>query len=201
MPSSPEEHAPESSGEHARRSPEEHARLLTFYRDRVDAYPEVDDEYGQRWRTWCRSLLAHGGSLVVPPLGPEADLEKLLTSGAPIDLPVRAVPGEPSKCHHNVAVLWLDGTVASIGTGYALSEDGLWRQHSWGLTAVGELVETTAERRAYVGVALPTRAPSMQFAGSNAQGHLMTVLRRRDARAVELAVMIRELAGVAAPQS
>jgi hypothetical protein len=40
---------------------------------------------------------------------------------------------EDSRCHENVARLWTDkrwGLVA-IGTGYALSEDGLWRRHSW----------------------------------------------------------------------
>lgn len=94
-------------------------------------------------------------------------------------------------------MLWIDGEIASIGTGYALSDDGLWRQHSWGLEADGVVVETTFERRSYVGIVLPARAPSMQFAGSNASDHLRAVLKQRGPRAKELVGMIRELAAVA----
>jgi hypothetical protein len=111
-------------------------------------------------------------------------------------LQVLLLPGEPGDCHRNVATCWIDGTFESIGTGYALSDDQLWRQHSWGLTSGGELVETTDPRRAYVGVTLPTGAASMQFAGSNAQDHLKTVVQQRGTRAAELVSMIRELAGL-----
>jgi len=169
-------------------------RLLPLYRARVDAYTDVDARYSERWRTWCRTLLSFGGSLVVPPRDPETDLEALLAEGSVMNQPVQEQPGEPGECHRNVAVCWIDGTVESIGTGYALSDDQLWRQHSWGLTSGGELVETTDHRRAYVGVKLPARAASMQFAGSNAQEHLMTVLQQRGPRAAELISLIRELA-------
>ncbi|MEU5907089.1 hypothetical protein [Micromonospora sp. NPDC047527] len=74
------------------------------------------------------------------------------------------------------------------------ADDELWRQHSWGADPDGTLVETTDERRAYVGIVLPARAPSIQFAGRNAQEHLKTVLRLRGPRAAELINMIRELA-------
>jgi hypothetical protein len=122
------------------------------------------------------------------------DLEVLLAGGSASDSHIRHVPGDLGECHRNVAVLWFDGVIESIGTGYALSDDGLWRQHSWGLASDGALVETTDERRAYVGVVLAGRAPSMQFAGSNAQEHLKVVLRQRRPRAAELIAMIRELA-------
>ncbi|GIE85794.1 hypothetical protein [Actinoplanes regularis] len=173
---------------------EERERLLAFYRNRVDSYVGVGPQYRQSWRGWCRTLLSFGGSLVVPPGGPETDLEALLNAGSPVAGRARRMAGEPGECHRNVAVLWIDGAVESIGTGYALSDDDLWRQHSWGLTANGDVVETTDDRRIYVGITLPARAASMQFAGSNAQEHLKTVLRRRDSRAVELIGMIRELA-------
>ena len=44
-----------------------------------------------------------------------------------------------------------------IATGYALSEDGLWRQHSWvvqPMTRTVKVWETTVERVAYFGVVL-----------------------------------------------
>ena len=71
----------------------------------------------------------------------------------------RLFPGEgaelrfmaPSQCHRNAAKLWYDSeSVIRIASGYALSEDGIWRQHSWGID--GErIVETTAERSLYFG--------------------------------------------------
>lgn len=40
--------------------------------------------------------------------------------------------GQPSQCHANSAYLWdANRGHCSIATGYALSEDGLWRCHSW----------------------------------------------------------------------
>jgi hypothetical protein len=174
---------------------DERERLLSLYRDRVDAYVGVDPDYGQRWRNWCQTLLSFGGSLVVPPRTPEPDLDALLAGGCAFSAAVGVAHGEVGDCHGNVAVLWIDGAVDAIATGYALSGDGLWRQHSWGVDSGGVLVETTDERSAYVGIALPVGAPSMQFAGSNAQEHLKTVLRQRGPRAAELISMIRELAG------
>ncbi|MFC7246118.1 hypothetical protein ACFQO7_26885 [Catellatospora aurea] len=180
---------------------EERERLLPLYRARVDSHAEASADYGRRWRAWCRALLSFGGSLVVPPVIPESDLDELLARGSAFGTVVRRVQGDVGECHRNVAMLWIDRTIDSIGTGYALSDDGLWRQHSWGIDAEGALVETTDERRAYVGIVLPARAPSMQFAGSNAQEHLKTVLRERGPRAAELISMIRELAGVARQSS
>ncbi len=48
--------------------------------------------------------------------------------------PVIYRPMEPSRCHRNVARLWTEkkkgSRLVGIGTGYALSDDGLWRRHS-----------------------------------------------------------------------
>ncbi|MEU7909030.1 hypothetical protein [Actinoplanes sp. NPDC049118] len=96
----------------------------------------------------------------------------MLASASTFVARVRLADGDVGECHGNVAALWIDGALASIGTGYALSEDQLWRQHSWGVDTDGALVETTEERRAYVGIVLSERTASIQFAGSNAQEHL-----------------------------
>ena len=45
-----------------------------------------------------------------------------------------------------------------MATGYALSEDGLWRSHSWGLTQARNravIIETTVSRERYFGVMFP----------------------------------------------
>jgi hypothetical protein len=95
------------------------------------------------WRDLKRTLLGVGGeALVVPPSG--TDLQALLVregrefaaGGA------RLVPGEPSQCHVNAAKLCDQGLADDLVTGYALSDDGLWRQHSWALKD-GTVLETT----------------------------------------------------------
>ncbi|WP_200213881.1 hypothetical protein [Micromonospora coerulea] len=168
---------------------EEHGRLLALYRSRVADYADVDDDFRQRWSRWCRRLLTHGGNLVVPPMQPDADLDQLLTGAQPQGPAFRLLQGADNGCHANAAILWIDGTVAAIGTGYALSDDGLWRQHSWGIDAEGTLVETTFERRLYLGLALSDIA-ALQFAASNASDHAKAVLTARGPRAHELAAIL-----------
>lgn len=62
-------------------------------------------------------------------------------------------------CHRNVAKLWFRKALklAAIGTGYALSEDGSWRMHSWGIRKDGRVVETTVVRMKYFGLVLRDR--------------------------------------------
>lgn len=70
---------------------------------------------------------------------------------------------ERTRCHDNVACLYEDGMVDDVYTGLALTEDGMWRSHSWGMRLVPdendepvwELVETTEPRLMYFGVPDP----------------------------------------------
>ena len=66
---------------------------------------------------------------------PDPDLSELLSSGRLITEPIVMEQLDEGHCHENVAELWLsrERGLTAIGTGYALSEDGLWRQHSWGM--------------------------------------------------------------------
>lgn len=57
--------------------------------------------------------------------------------------------GSCGNCHMNVDVMLTMGMVKEGHFGYALSEDGLWREHSWGMLN-GHIVETTCSRLAYV---------------------------------------------------
>lgn len=63
--------------------------------------------------------------------------------------------GQPSQCHANSAYLWdANRGHCSIATGYALSEDGLWRCHSWVVQPRSRTMrvwETTVKRMAYFG--------------------------------------------------
>jgi hypothetical protein len=67
------------------------------------------------------------------------------------------VRGRPCSCHENASEWWAahqDNLV--LATGYALSEDGLWRQHSWCVEGTGRrrVLETTTRRLLYLGFAM-----------------------------------------------
>lgn len=162
-----------------------------MYRQRVAGYPDVDNEFGDRWRAWCRTLLAHGGDLVVPPMHPDPDLDDLL-AGAAAHGPRVDVVSEGGDCHANVAKLWVDGGIGAIGTGYALTEE-LWRQHSWGVADDGGVVETKWPAERYVGVRLATGEQTVKFAMNNYPGDLRQVLRAGTGRAAEIIGVIREM--------
>jgi hypothetical protein len=90
----------------------------------------------------------------------EPDLQLLLERGAICDYPVALIDGEARDCHSNAAQYWHEHRqTCAIVTGYALSDDGLWRQHTWLLETTRErlhsrILETTTIRRQYFGVVL-----------------------------------------------
>ncbi|HCT75356.1 MAG TPA: hypothetical protein DGG94_07130 [Micromonosporaceae bacterium] len=168
---------------------QDRARLLAVYRERVAGYANVDADFALRWHRWCCTLLSHGGVLVVPPRGPEPDLDLLLAAAVAFISKARFVEGDSNACHANVAAPWVDGEVELIGTGHALSDDGLWRQHSWGVDS-NATVETTFGRVAYVGITLGA-TPSVQFAAGHDGDHLSAVVAAGGTRARELTDLIR----------
>ena len=120
-------------------------------------------------------LLSFGGTGVCLP-GEEEDYDDIMTLGQLwYGKSVKMMKGRPNKCHANSAELFRNNRNAllesklAICTGYALSEDGLWRQHSW-LAWIRQrsvtLVETTVPRIAYFGFCMPLRQ-SERFADAN----------------------------------
>ena len=98
--------------------------------------------------------------------GPDEDSHIIASRGQVFDGESTMMRGEPRDCHGNTSVLWADGKVDHIVTGYALSPDGVWRQHTWGLQGSGEIVETTVAREKYFGVVL-TDEEAAKFAKAN----------------------------------
>jgi hypothetical protein len=74
------------------------------------------------------------------------------------------IPMERNACHWNAVELWKkDAGKFTVCTGYALSRDGLWRQHSWCINnATGRIVETTESRVLYFGFEM-TRKEIQKF--------------------------------------
>ena len=118
-------------------------------------------------RVIIKKLLTFGGFEVCMPFV-EEDAKKILERGQLwYGDKCIMMKGEPSHCHSNAAYLWqankdraLDGPYrqqVAIATGYALSKDGMWRQHSWVMLRKSrsvQVVETTARRIAYFGFVL-----------------------------------------------
>lgn len=100
-------------------------------------------------------LLSFGGQQVSMPYT-EDDLESIMTRGQLwYGDRTRMIKGEMSQCHKNSCALWeLNKNLLMIATGYALSDDGMWRQHSW-LVHIkprkNKIIETTTPRVAYFG--------------------------------------------------
>src|SRR5215469_6773718 len=100
-------------------------------------------------------LLRLGGDFLVVPPKPDQDVPMLLQQGFLTSGPIMHKLMKSSSCHRNVAAVWTKKKfgIVGIATGYALSDDGLWRQHSWGILRDGVL-ETTETRLKYFGIVL-----------------------------------------------
>lgn len=121
-----------------------------------------------------QTLLSFGGEEVCMPFYLDDDVEKFITRGQLwYGDPHLMMEGAPSRCHMNSAMCWRENQdKVLIATGYALSDDGMWRQHSWCVYIhedEGEnmIIETTEPRVAYFGYVL-NEEESFQFYMNNA---------------------------------
>ena len=105
-----------------------------------------------------RALLINvGGIELVPaPGGVDNGISLLVAEGEVMSGPVTLDEMAPSHCHANIARQWLARRAGLTGIclGYALGDDGFWRQHWWGELAGGGILETTMARAIYFGVVL-----------------------------------------------
>jgi len=155
-------------------------RLSNLYAMRVAAHDALLPGYGLAWAALCAAVLSRGGQLVVPPTEPEQHIETM--TGNLADWPAKPAVlrrGANNACHTNSANAWLAGKVELMVTGYALSDDDLWRQHTWAISAAGVLVESTCLRVAYVGVALAGQ-DALRFAFANADSGALEAAMRSD---------------------
>jgi hypothetical protein len=140
-------------------TPERETFLDRRFRDAVGKQPEL-----KHLKTM---LLRMGGECVVAPPKPDQDVPMLLERGFLTSGPITLKVMKSSSCHQNVASVWTKRKfgIVGIATGYALTDDGLWRQHSWGILRDGVL-ETTKTRLKYFGIVLQGERADF-FAASN----------------------------------
>lgn len=94
----------------------------------------------------------------------EPDLQTILSRGQFFrGYNARMMRGESCKCHGNSAALWdANRNKVKIVTGYALTRDGVWRQHTWCVNGDGCVIETTEKRLLYYGFTM-THTEAEQF--------------------------------------
>ncbi len=103
-----------------------------------------------------KQILTFGGAEVCMP-DLEEDCQKIANRGCFLyGDKANKVTGRPSRCHENSAIMWDRARDQyQIMTGYALSQDGLWRQHTWCMCqTTGYVQESTESRLAYYGFVL-----------------------------------------------
>lgn len=123
-----------------------------MFAERVAEHDEEHPGYRKSWNKLRRKLLSIGGADVVSTFTADPLLDALLDEGQLCKGKVRKVRGRQSDCHGNAVRLWRKGKVVAIGSGYGLSRDGLWRQHSWARAEDGAILETTVRRTRYFGL-------------------------------------------------
>lgn len=114
-------------------------------------------------------LLTFGGHLACMPLF-DRDIDKILDNGEFLfGDHAQHIKGERNRCHQNSARYWAANRNKGeyhIATGYALSDDGCWRQHTWVVAPKNgewQVLESTTDRVAYFGAVL-SQSESMAFA-------------------------------------
>jgi len=141
-------------------TPEQKTFLNRRFRDAASKQPELK-------RLKALLLRLGGDFIVAPPRQPDQHVPSLLEQGFLTSGPITLRVMKSSSCHENVASVWTKRRfgIVGIATGYALSGDGLWRQHSWGIMRES-ILETTETRLKYFGIVLQGEKADF-FASSN----------------------------------
>lgn len=141
-----------------------------WFQDTVEEAKKIFSGMDERLFELKARLLDFAGEAVCLP-GYEEDLENILEYGQFwLGYNAEMMRGEACQCHANSARIWEQNNErTTICTGYALSVDGMWRQHSWLIhrkPRSNKIVETTRPRILYYGFAL---TPEMceEFADEN----------------------------------
>lgn len=121
----------------------------------LDNLETIQDRPNEKIQKFCKDLLEIGGHRVSVWFADEELIPYILDVGEIVKYQkFRLEKGEERECHANSTSMWRKNPGKyQIMTGYALSEDGIWRRHTW-LLADEELIETTIKRENYFGCKL-----------------------------------------------
>lgn len=100
------------------------------------------------------TLFKYGGSVLS--YWPNDETPEVLRKGVILDgAQFKRIGMSPRNCHDNAVQLGRE-VEAKVWTGFALSQDGCWRSHSW-CELGGQFIETTVPRVAYFGIKVPRK--------------------------------------------
>lgn len=141
----------------------------------LDIEPEPqqsDKDFPKNLKKIKEITLSFGGSDFCNPWGCEDDAHNILKYGQLwLGNNARFKKGAPSQCHMNTSRLWrANEEQTRICTGYALSADGIWRQHSWVIQVKARsniIWETTTKRIAYFGFVLDQKEANTFYYDNN----------------------------------
>lgn len=141
-----------------------------WFQDTLESMKKLHPTMDERLYQLRELLLSFGGESTCLPIY-EDHIEKILQYGQLwLGTNVKIMKGEPSQCHRNSCDLWEQNSENTrICTGYALTPDGMWRQHSWLVwmkPRSNQIVETTVPRIAYFGYVM-TKEQCEQFVEDN----------------------------------
>ena len=119
-------------------------------------FPQIEPPDNAQVLELCAALLSYGGEAVVVLFEEENANELFARHGEIVNFKsLKFKIGEERQCHENSAKLWKSNEDKfCLMTGYGLSDDGLWRRHSWVIDDEADVVETTLERTLYFGIRL-----------------------------------------------
>lgn len=106
-----------------------------------------EEMVGRYWDRMVEKLLQHGGEAAQRPIC-DPQIGAVFDRGVLFECPQVLVRGTPNECHANAGELWMrrEGAI-SLCTGYALTAEGIWMQHSWCVTTGDQekklILETT----------------------------------------------------------
>ena len=130
---------------------------IDFFNKRLQSFPQ---KYVDQFRILESKLKALSpGSEVVPQIDP--DIDQLITDGVLVQGKMYKRRGQRSRCHDNSLAFMIASKDEHQSqrlvwmTGFALSDDGLWRCHSWCVSMRPKglaIVESTVSRLCYFGL-------------------------------------------------
>lgn len=141
---------------------------------KYDSYEDVPDD--EKVPTMIKlfelkkRLLSIAGESTCLPIQ-EVDIDDILSRGQIwYGDKCKMKTGNPCQCHSNSAYYWdKHYKNTRIATGYALTEDGMWRAHTWVIekgSKSNTVIETTVKRILYFGFVL-TKEECEDFANNN----------------------------------
>lgn len=101
----------------------------------------------------------------------EEDLDNMLSRGQRFSpKKVKSVRMTSCRCHGNSGIFWHNYSNehgfdnVQIATGWCLSEDGIWRQHSFVYQPIDNIIiETTVKRKIYFGFVLDLEESELHY--------------------------------------